>query len=166
VENYKQVLEEGDIGAIRVPSNVRGSTDFLFVPVMVTHTKMSQRNGTVRYAICTQHGHLEGMYSHKMIEYDAHMTQTTVKIDPNKPGFKNNLSVASASALYNTLGGKTFCHCKSDCSKSKTYKCVLLGKLCRPKCHAPRKDGLPVHCSNCCYGTGTIEAKLYDNSNT
>jgi hypothetical protein len=81
---------------------------------------MSQRNGTVPYAICTQHGHLAGMYSREMIEYDAHMTQTTVKIDPNKLGFKNNLSVAEPSALYNTLGGKTFCRCKSDCSKSKT----------------------------------------------
>ncbi len=41
-------------------------------------------------------------YSRDMIEYDADMTQTTLKIDPMQPGFKNNLSVANASALYNT----------------------------------------------------------------
>ena len=47
-------------------------------------------------------------YSRDMIEYDADMTQTTLKIDPMQPGFKNNLSVASASALYNTQARKNF----------------------------------------------------------
>jgi hypothetical protein len=42
-DNYKQVLQVGDIGAVRVPPNVQGSTDFPFLPIMVTDMKMSKK---------------------------------------------------------------------------------------------------------------------------
>ncbi|MFN9981022.1 MAG: hypothetical protein ACK53Y_13935, partial [bacterium] len=157
-ENYKHVLHIGDIGAVCVPPNVRGATDFPFLSVMVTDTKMSKTSGIVRYAICTPLGHLEGVYNRDMIEHDAAMTQRIVKIDPMAPGFKDNLT-ASASAIYNRLGGKSFCHYKSDCIRSKSCKCLLMGRLCRPKCHAPRKVGLPVHCSNCSIGNSIVPAE-------
>jgi hypothetical protein len=37
-DNYKHILQIGDIGAIRLPPNVRGATDFPFLPIMVTDT--------------------------------------------------------------------------------------------------------------------------------
>jgi hypothetical protein len=159
-ENYKHILQIGDIGAIRVPPNVRGATDFPFLSIMVTDAKMSKTSGIVRYAICTQLRHLEGVYNRDMIEHDAAMTQRIVKIDPMAPGFKDNLT-ASASAIYNRLGGKSFCRCKSDCIHSKNCKCILMGRLCRPKCHAPRKDGLPVHRSNCYKGNSILPAESH-----
>jgi hypothetical protein len=76
-------------------------------------------------SICTQHGHLEGVYNRDMIEHDAAMSQRIVKIDPAAPGFKDNLTVASASAMYNRLGEKSFCCWKSDCIHSKSCICVF-----------------------------------------
>jgi hypothetical protein len=163
-ENYKHILQIGDIGAVCVPPNVRGATDFPFLPKMVTDTKMNKTSGIVRYAICMQHGHLEGIYNRDMIEHDAAMTQRIAKIDPTAPGFKNNPTVTSASAIQQ-VRGKYFCCCKSDCIHSKSCKCILMGRLCRPKCHAPRKDGLPVHCSNCYQGNSTtLKGKLRENN--
>jgi len=164
-ENYKHILQIGYIGATRVPPNVRAATDFPFLPIMVTDNKMSKPSGMVRYAICTQHGQLEGFNYRDMIEHDAAMTQRIVKIDPMAPGFKDNLTVASASAMYNRLGGKSFCHYKSDCIRSKSCKCLLMGRLCRPKCHAPRKVGLPVHCSNCSIGNSIVPAEPHKKEN-
>jgi hypothetical protein len=69
-ENYKHILQIGDIGAIHVPPNVRGATDFPFLPIMVTDTIMSKPSRMVRYAICTQHRHLEGVYNRDMIEHE------------------------------------------------------------------------------------------------
>ena len=61
--------EVGDIGAIRVPPNLLGSTDFPFIPVMVTKLHVSKKTGGIKYGLCTQHGYLYGYYYHQMISH-------------------------------------------------------------------------------------------------
>jgi hypothetical protein len=84
-----------------------------------------------------------------MIELDTDMTPELLKIDTDRPGYLHDLSIATASAKYNKLGGNSFCQCSRDCRLNASCSCIKLGKLCRGKCHKPRKDGLPVKCSNC-----------------
>jgi hypothetical protein len=50
-KDYKQVLEVGDIGAIHVPPTLQGSTDFPYIPVMVTKTNFSKTTGGVKYGL-------------------------------------------------------------------------------------------------------------------
>jgi hypothetical protein len=147
--DYKQILEVGDVGLIKVQGNTKAATDHPFVPVMVTSAIVSSRSGKVKYGICSQHGYLKGKFIRQMIDHDEDMTAEVMRIDPNKPGFENNLTVNKASAKFNRLGGAQFCRCMRDCALVKNCSCVSLGKLCRPKCHRARKDGVAVKCSNC-----------------
>ncbi len=158
-KDYKQILEVGDIGVIRVEGNTRAACDFPFLPVMVTSTRVSSKSGRVKYQICTQHGYLLGQFIREMIDYDEDMTPEVMKINPNIPGFQNGLTIAAASAKYNRLGGASFCKCTRDCMMNKTCSCVRLGKLCRPKCHGARKDGKEIKCTNCLYPKHLVVAK-------
>jgi hypothetical protein len=87
------------------------------------------------------------------------MTAEVMKIDPKIPGFQKDLSIATASAKCNRLGGANFCKSTRDCMLNKNCSCVRLGKLCRPKCHGARKDGKEVKCSNCIYPRHLMVAK-------
>jgi hypothetical protein len=42
-ENYKQILEVGDVGVIRVEPNTRGATDHPALPVMVSSCKTMEK---------------------------------------------------------------------------------------------------------------------------
>ena len=81
--------------------------------------------------------------------YAEHMTAEVMQIDPKIHNFKQNLSLETANAMYNEMGGAKFCRCLKDCLSNKRCSCISLGKLCRPKCHGKRKDGKPVRCRNC-----------------
>ncbi len=129
-EDYKQILEFGDVGLIKVEGNTKAATDHPFLPVMVTSTVLSSRSGKVKYGICTQHGYLSGLFIREMIDHDEDMTAEVMRIDPNKPGFEKDLSVGKASAKYNRLGGASLCRCMRDCALVKNCSCVGLGKLC------------------------------------
>ena len=130
-EDYKQILEVGDIGVIRVEGNTRAACDFPFLPVMVTSTHVSAKSGRVKYGICTQHGYLQRQFIREMIDYDEDMTAEVMKIDPTIPdAFQKDLAIATASAKYNRLGGANFCKCTRDCMLNKNCSCVRLGKLC------------------------------------
>ncbi len=144
----KEILDVGDIGTIKVEGNTRAATDDPWLPVMVTFSRIISP-GNVVYKLCSQNGHLRGEFVRSSIYYHKYMTAKILKINPLAPNFEQNLTVATASAKYNKLGGATFCKCKRNCLGSKRCSCIALGKLCGAKCHKPRKDGKPIHCLNC-----------------
>jgi hypothetical protein len=144
----KPVLEVGDIGVIKVEGNTRAATDHAWLPIMVTSTRLISPNN-IMYKLCTQHGHLRGEFVRGDIYPHEHITPEMLKINPTIPNFNQDLTVPKASALYNMLGGATFCRCKTNCLISKRCSCIALGKLCVEKCHGKRKDGKPIKCENC-----------------
>lgn len=144
----KPFLDVGDIGLIEVEGNTRAATDHKWLPVMVTSTRLVSPEN-VMYKLCTQHGHLSGEFVRGDIYPHQYMTAEILKINPMKPNFEKNLSIATASAKYNALGGATVCRCKTNCLLSKRCSCMNLGKLCTDKCHGKRKDGKSVKCDNC-----------------
>ena len=144
----KPFLDVGDIGLIEVEGNTRAATDHKWLPVMVTSTRLVAPEN-VMYKLCTQHGHLGGEFVRGDIYPHPHMTAELLKINPMTPNFEKNLSIASASAKYNALGGATVCRCKSNCFLNKRCSCMNLGKLCSAKCHGKRKEGNTVKCDNC-----------------
>ena len=81
-------MEVGDIGAIRVPPNLLGSTDFPFIPVMVTKLHVSKKTGGIKYGLCTQHGYLHGYYYRQMISHEPKMNAAIVNINTSKADFK------------------------------------------------------------------------------
>ena len=87
------------------------------------------------YKLCTQHGYLEGEFVRGSIYPHEHITAQMLRINPMRPNFENDLTIARASALYNKLGGSNFCKCGSNCLNSKRCSCVALGKLCTEKHH-------------------------------
>ena len=101
------------------------------------------------YTLCTQHGYLSGEFARGNIYKNDYFTAEIFKINPMRPRFTKNLSVARASSYYNVLGGANFCRCGTECSEGNRCSCISLGKLCTRKCHKARKDGKPVHCKNC-----------------
>jgi hypothetical protein len=147
-KDTKPVLDVGDIGLIEVEGNTRAATDHKWLPVMVTSTRLVSP-GNVMYKLCTQHGYLVGEYVRGVIYPHETMTAEMLKINPLKPKFEQDLSIATASAKYNALGGAKVCRCTSNCLKSKRCCCMALGKLCSAKCHGKRKDGKVVPCENC-----------------
>lgn len=149
----KPVLDVGNIGLIQVEGNTRAATDHGWLPVMVTSTRMVSPNN-IMYKLCTQHGYLDGEFVRESIYAHEHMTAQMLRINPMVPKFGQNLSVAKASALYNSLGGSNFCKCGTNCLKNKKCSCVALGKLCSNKCHKKRKDGKGIHCDNCPFPHG------------
>ena len=144
----KPVLDVGDIGLIEVESKTLAATDHKWLPIMVTSTRLVSP-GNVMYKLCTQHGYLVGEFVREVIYPHEHMTAKMLKINPMRPKFEQDLSVATASAKYNALGGAKVCRCTSNCLKSKRCCCMALGKLCSAKCHGKRKDGKEVYCENC-----------------
>lgn len=144
----KTVLEVGDVGSIRVQGNTRRATDHPWLPIMVTCICFISENNYM-YILCTQHGNLTGEFTRGDIYPNETITAEVLRINPMKPNFMNNLTVAKASHYYNALGGATFCKCKDKCSLSKRCCCIALGKLCSRKCHGNRKDGKDVRCVNC-----------------
>ena len=147
-KSIKPVLDVGNIGLIQVEGNTRAATDHGWLPVMVTSTRMISPDN-IMYKLCTQHGYLEGEFTRGSIYPHEHMTAPMMRINPIVPNFGQNLSIAKASALYNSLGGSNFCKCGTNCLKNKKCSCVSLGKLCSEKCHKKRKDGKEVYCGNC-----------------
>lgn len=144
----KPVLEVGDVGSIKVQGNTKGATDHPWLPIMVTVVRKVSEDSYM-YSLCTQHGYLSGEFPRGDIYPNEYMTPKILKIDPTKPGFLNNLSVAKASAHYNVLGGSNFCRCGRECSEANRCSCIALGKLCTKKCHKKRKDDKEVICFNC-----------------
>jgi hypothetical protein len=144
----KVPLENGDCGTIEVMGNTRAATDHRWLPIMVTSIRKLLDNSYL-YKLCTQHGHLAGEFVPNDIYYNQHMNPKILKIDPTIKGFESDLTIAQASAMYNVMGGATFCKCKQNCIYSKSCGCMKLGKLCTKKCHGTRKDKKDVYCQNC-----------------
>jgi hypothetical protein len=101
-KDYKQVLEVGDIGAICVPPNLQGSTDFPYVPVMVTKTHFSKTTGGVKYDLCAQHGYLDGYFFHQMISFEPTMTAAILRIDTSRVDLRKNY-VLEMPASFTTI---------------------------------------------------------------
>ena len=106
----KAILEVGDVGSIKVQGNTRGATDHPWLPIMVTFVRLVSENNYM-YTLCTQHGYLTGEFVRGDIYPNEHITAEILKINPMKPNFMTNLTVAKASQYYNALGGATFCKC-------------------------------------------------------
>ncbi len=129
----KPILDVGDIRLIEVEGNTRAATDNKWLPVMVTSTRLVSPDN-VMHKLCTQHGHLDGEFNRGVIYPHPYMTAEILKINPMKPHFEEKLTIASASAQYNALGGATVCRCKTNCFLKKRCSCMNLGKLCSDTC--------------------------------
>jgi hypothetical protein len=70
-ENYKQVLDVGDIGVVYVPPKTRSSCNHPYLPVMVTGTHIAGESHTIAYKICCQYGHLRGVFAREPIRFEA-----------------------------------------------------------------------------------------------
>jgi hypothetical protein len=144
----KAVLDVGDIASMKVDTKTRAATDLGWLPVMVTFVREVSENKYM-YSLCTQHGYLEGEYQRNDIYLNKYLTAAILRINPMTRGFKHDLTISKASALYNMLGGASFCRCKTNCLVSSRCSCRQLGKLCVSKCHGQKKNGEPVNCQNC-----------------
>jgi len=144
----KLVLEYGDIVSIQVPTVSRGACDHPWLPELVTKIILKSKQET-QYEVCSKHGVLAGVFPRNQLYHNKYLTAELLGINEAHARERRSLSVAKASALYNKLGGRTFCKCKSNCSKNSRCSCVMLGKFCLKKCHMKRIDGTKAKCRNC-----------------
>ncbi len=96
-------MDVGDIRLIEVEGNTRAATDHKWLSVMVTSTRLVS-TGHVMYKLCKQHGYLVGEIVRGVIYPHETMAAEMLKINPLKPKFEQDLSIATASAKYNALG--------------------------------------------------------------
>jgi hypothetical protein len=144
----KPLLDCGDIVSIQVPPQSRGACDHPWLPVMVTQIIM-KKNKEAQYEVCSKHGILEGIFPRNQLYHNQYLTAELLGINEAQARSKTKLSVAKASAMYNTLGGRNVCRCKSDCSKNSRCSCIMLGRFCVKKYHLRRSDGTKIKCRNC-----------------
>ena len=143
----KENLEVGDICNIKVEGNIRAATDQPNIPVMVTAVICAPTKAS-RYAVATKDGYLKQKYYRQDLLHFPNLTKEIMGIDVDKEGFKRELTVQSASAMFNVLGGSAFCGCiKNDCRTSSRCICKQLGRLCSSKCHKGRGNNLK--CTMC-----------------
>ena len=151
-KGYVEVLQVGDVCKIDVEGNTRAATDFKYLPVMVTECKQtsskSGRTTTTQYRLASRDGYLKGWYARENLDHDPILNAKIVGIDTEKEGFRKDLTIATASALYNQSGGATTCGCKkTDCAKNPSCTCKSVGNYCTSKCHKGR--GNNKKCTNC-----------------
>ncbi len=147
---YQQVLENGDIGVIRVEKKIVVQQTF------PGYLKLYSRN-RVMHKLCSPHGYLKGIYV---------MLADILKIDMENNNKLHELTIARARQKYNQLGGKSFCRCKHNfVLNKKECSCIALGILCRDKGHGTKKGCNPIHCSNCTTPGTLPHAAPTDNEN-
>jgi len=144
---YVVDLEIGSVCRIKVEGNTRAATDHPTIPVIVTSCRNSklQLNS---YTIASRDGHLAGWYARENLEYEPIWNAKMIEIDINQDGFKKDLTIPQASALYNQGGGATTCKCQTtNCATNSRCKCMFASNYCTSKCHGGR--GNNMLCTNC-----------------
>jgi hypothetical protein len=148
--DYKEILEVGDICLIRIEGTTKAATDKGAICVKVTRVRpyTSPTNGlSYRYRVCTRDGYIDKLQLRNTLEYQEQLTAEIMGIDETKEDFLTGLSVTEASKRYNVLGGSSVCRCLTDCSKRASCSCRKLGNFCSTRCHGGR--GKNIYCTLC-----------------
>lgn len=135
----KLTLEKGDICHVKVEGNTRAATDFDKVPVVVVDTLTSQTTSHTTYKVASRDGYLKGRYPREQLVLHPHVTAILMGIELEKDDFRRDLTVTTASALFNVGGGAQPCGCvKTDCRTGARCSCKDRKQLCTTKCHKGR----------------------------
>ena len=84
-ENFKEVLQVGDIALIRIEGNTKAVTDKATICVKVTRVQCytSPTSGVVsfKYKVCTRDGFLKQLVHRNTLEYQEQLTAEVMGID-------------------------------------------------------------------------------------
>jgi hypothetical protein len=130
-KDRKDPLEVGDICTVSTTYVKKAPIKYL--PVMVT--SISERNKTIKYCVACKEGHLQGNYGRNELMHRRKYTSEILRIDPNTPNFKKNLTIQDACKSFFNV---TSCNCKGDCSNTSRCSCKLAGVFCTSLCHKGR----------------------------
>lgn len=135
----KLTLEKGDICHVKVEGNTRAASDFDKVPVVVVDTLTSQTTSNTTYKVASRDGYLKGRYPREQLVLHPDVTAILMGIELEKDDFRQDLTVTTASALFNVGGGAQPCGCvKTDCRTGARCSCKDRKQLCTTKCHKGR----------------------------
>jgi hypothetical protein len=142
LQDFKNVLEHGDICIYKLDGYIKGATDKKGLPVMVCgmrrYTSPVTQEVSFSYQVCSQHGYLKQRVDRGSLDHYSQLTAELMSINEKAEGFLSGLTIDKASPKVNILGGASFCKCTTDCAKSKTCSCKKFGVLCTTKCHGGR----------------------------
>jgi len=118
------------------------------LPVQVCGVIWYKRSGTIRYRLCSKDGILKATYGREQLTPAPQHTAQGLGIFYHKLDKKQIITMTEAGEKYCPAGGKfSHCHCKNDCSLSKTFKCRKANKFCNQHCH--KGNGYNTFCRNC-----------------
>ncbi len=127
----KTTLESEDICTISIPKTIKSAVKNL--PVMVTD--VVHKRESVRYKVCSRHGHLAGTFSRSELANRKKYTKDILKIDSSMEEFNKKLTLQQASQEFSNI---TRCNCVTDCSIASRCSCKVAGLACTTLCHKGR----------------------------